>query len=47
MAVVIATSTDFVRELGAESSKMAAHIRELALSQFGCLEFVAVMEGQH
>lgn len=35
-----------VRSLDAEYAKVAARMRELALSQFGCLEFQAVTEGQ-
>jgi heme-degrading monooxygenase HmoA len=34
-----------VRALDAEYSKVAARMRELALSNFGCLEFHAVTEG--
>lgn len=34
-----------VRELDEEYSQMAVRMRELALSQFGCLEFKAYMEG--
>ena len=33
------------RELDAEYSRVAARMRELALSRFGCLEFLAVNEG--
>lgn len=36
-----------VRAFDAEYSSTAARMRELALSQFGCLEFHAVMEGEH
>lgn len=32
------------RQLDAEYSRVAAQLRELALSRFGCLEFVAVNE---
>ena len=35
-----------VRALDEEYSKVALRMRELALSQFGCLEFHAVMEGR-
>jgi heme-degrading monooxygenase HmoA len=34
-----------VRRFDAEYSSTAARMRELALSQFGCLEFHAVTEG--
>jgi len=34
------------RQMDAEYSQTAARMRELALSQFGCLEFTAVTEGQ-
>ena len=34
-----------VRTLDDEYSRVAARMRELALSQFGCLEFQAVTEG--
>jgi heme-degrading monooxygenase HmoA len=34
-----------VRAFDAEYSSAAARMRELALAQFGCLEFHAVMEG--
>ena len=43
MFVVIFRAT--TRQLDAEYSATAARMRELALSQFGCLEFVAVTEG--
>jgi heme-degrading monooxygenase HmoA len=43
MFVVIFRAT--ARQLDAEYSATAARLRELALSQFGCLEFVAVNEG--
>lgn len=33
------------RALDAAYSAMAAHMRELALTQFGCLDFTAVTEG--
>ncbi len=33
------------RDLDAEYSVVAQRMRELALSQFGCLDFVAVTEG--
>lgn len=33
------------RDLDAEYSAMAAHMRQLALTQFGCLDFTAVTEG--
>jgi len=32
-------------QLDAEYAALAAQLRELALTQFGCLEFVAVTEG--
>jgi heme-degrading monooxygenase HmoA len=35
-----------VRQTDDEYSQMAARMRELALSQFGCLEFTAVTEGK-
>lgn len=35
-----------VRHLDSEYSVVAARMRELALGQFGCLEFQAVSEGQ-
>ncbi|NCP41452.1 MAG: antibiotic biosynthesis monooxygenase [Rhodoferax sp.] len=34
-----------VRQSDAEYSQVAARMRELALGQFGCLEFTAVTEG--
>jgi heme-degrading monooxygenase HmoA len=34
-----------VREFDAEYSQVAARMRELALSKFGCVEFLAVNEG--
>jgi len=34
-----------VRQFDAEYSRVAARMRELALGQFGCLEFHAVTEG--
>lgn len=34
-----------VRHLDADYAAMAARMRELALTQFGCLEFQAVSEG--
>jgi len=34
-----------VRQLDAEYARVAARMRELALRQFGCLEFHAVTEG--
>lgn len=43
MFVVIFRAT--ARQLDAEYSATAACLRELALTQFGCLEFVAVTEG--
>ncbi|MBS3910284.1 MAG: antibiotic biosynthesis monooxygenase [Hydrogenophaga sp.] len=33
------------RALDADYSAMAAHMRELALTQFGCIDFTAVTEG--
>jgi len=35
-----------VRQFDAEYSRVAARMRELALGQFGCLEFHAVTEGE-
>jgi len=35
-----------VRQFDAAYTAMAAHMRELALTQFGCLEFQALTEGQ-
>jgi heme-degrading monooxygenase HmoA len=43
MFVVIFRAT--ARQLDAEYSATAATLRNLALTQFGCLEFVAVTEG--
>jgi len=34
-----------VRQLDAEYAAMAARMRELALTEFGCLDFCAVTEG--
>jgi heme-degrading monooxygenase HmoA len=34
-----------VRQMDAEYGALAAQLRELALSRFGCLEFVAATEG--
>ncbi|NCP82952.1 MAG: antibiotic biosynthesis monooxygenase, partial [Rhodoferax sp.] len=34
-----------VRQTDNEYSQVAARMRELALGQFGCLEFTAVTEG--
>lgn len=34
-----------IRAFDEEYSRTAARMRELALSRFGCLEFLAVMEG--
>ena len=34
------------RALDADYGAMAAHMRELALTQFGCLDFSAVTEGE-
>lgn len=36
-----------IRQLDAEYNSMAARMRELALSQFGCLSFTAATEGDH
>lgn len=44
MYVVIFRAT--VRELDSEYSTMAARMRELALTRFGCTEFHALMEGR-
>jgi heme-degrading monooxygenase HmoA len=35
-----------VRAFDADYSAMAAQMRELALTQFGCLDFTAVTEGE-
>jgi heme-degrading monooxygenase HmoA len=35
-----------VRQFDADYSTMAAQMRELALTQFGCLDFTAVTEGE-
>ena len=35
-----------VRQFDADYSALAAQMRELALTQFGCLEFTAVTEGE-
>ena len=43
MFVVIFRAT--ARQLDAEYSATAARMRELALTQFGCLDFTAVTEG--
>lgn len=43
MFVVIFRAT--VRELDSEYSALAARMRELALTRFGCIEFHALMEG--
>jgi hypothetical protein len=43
MFVVIFRAT--ARHLDAGYSTTAARLRELALSQFGCLDFTAVTEG--
>lgn len=43
MHVVIFRAT--VRKLDAEYSVVAARMRELALEQFGCIEFHSVTEG--
>jgi len=42
--VVIFRAT--VKEFDAQYTKTAARMRELALTEFGCLEFNAVTEGQ-
>lgn len=44
MFVVIFRAT--IRELDDEYSAMAARMRELALTHFGCIEFHALMEGR-
>lgn len=36
-----------IRALDAEYSRAASRMRELALGQFGCLDFHAVTEGQN
>lgn len=36
-----------VRQFDAEYSAMANQLRELALTQYGCLEFQALSEGEH
>ena len=43
MFVVIFRAT--IRQLDIEYSQMAARMRELALTEFGCLEFQCVCEG--
>lgn len=43
MFVVIFRAT--VKQLDTQYSTTAARLRELALSEFGCLEFTAVTEG--
>lgn len=43
MFIVIFRAT--VRQTDSEYSLVAARMRELALGQFGCLEFAAVTEG--
>jgi heme-degrading monooxygenase HmoA len=35
-----------VRQFDADYSALAAQMRELALTQFGCLDFTAVTEGE-
>ncbi|MBL8372618.1 MAG: antibiotic biosynthesis monooxygenase [Burkholderiaceae bacterium] len=44
MFVVIFRAT--ARALDADYAATAAHLRELALRDFGCLEFLAVTEGE-
>lgn len=44
MYVVIFRAT--IRNIDSEYSIVAARMRELALSEFGCLEFQAVTEGK-
>jgi heme-degrading monooxygenase HmoA len=36
-----------VRRVDQEYSRVAARMRELAIREFGCLEFHAVTEGEH
>jgi heme-degrading monooxygenase HmoA len=36
-----------IRQLDADYAKTAARMRELALAEFGCLEFHALCEGDH
>jgi heme-degrading monooxygenase HmoA len=36
-----------VRRFDAEYSQVAARMRDLAMREFGCLEFHAVTEGEH
>lgn len=36
-----------VNDLDAEYTVMAARMRELAIEQFGCLDFVSACEGEH
>ena len=36
-----------IRNLDAEYARVAARMRELALSEFGCLEFQALTEDRH
>lgn len=45
MYVVIFRAT--IRSLDAEYSALAARMRELALREFGCIEFQAVTEGRN
>ncbi|MDO9476923.1 MAG: antibiotic biosynthesis monooxygenase [Pseudohongiella sp.] len=44
MYVVIFRAT--IKQLDEQYAQMAARMRELALTQFGCLEFIALSEGQ-
>lgn len=43
MYVVIFRAT--IKQLDAQYAQMAARMRELALTEFGCVEFVALTEG--
>ena len=36
-----------IRELDAEYAAMASRMRDLAINEYGCVEFVACSEGQH
>ena len=44
MYVVIFRAT--IKQLDAHYGQLAARMRELALTEFGCLEFVALTEGE-
>lgn len=36
-----------IEELDQQYTRMAAQMRDLALDEFGCLDFIAVTEGNH